>query len=85
MSAVLSVTLEKELFPNTPAAVVVARWVFAGCLLALLPLSIVWLWQVAMHMEHPGWRLLWYLAATGATGIGIGLVLLLLFGLLVWI
>ncbi|MBC8083822.1 MAG: hypothetical protein H7Z21_11475 [Hymenobacter sp.] len=82
--AFLSIKLEKELFPYTPAAATVAGWIAMGCLLALPPLGIMWLWRVAAQVAHPGWRLLWYLTAAGATGIGIGLAVLLLFLALVW-
>lgn len=78
IGAFLSIKLEKELFPNTPAAATVASWIATACLVALPPLGIVWLWQVAMHIVHPGWRLMWYLAAMGATGIGVGVAVLLL-------
>ncbi|UOG73988.1 hypothetical protein MTX78_17920 [Hymenobacter tibetensis] len=78
VGSVCSITLEKELFPNTPSASVVAQWVFIGCMLVLPTLGIVWVWQVAMHVVQPGWRLLWYIAATGATAVGAGLTILLL-------
>ncbi len=81
VGAFMSIKLEKELFPNTPAAATVTGWILVACLLALPPLGIVWLWQVAMHVEHPGWRLLWYLVATGATiGLLLLVVLLLILG-----
>lgn len=85
IGAFMSIKLEKELFPNTPAAATVASWIAMACLVALLPIGIVWLWQVAMHMQHPGWRLLWYLAATGATGIGVILAGVLLFLVVMWL
>ncbi|UOQ65387.1 hypothetical protein [Hymenobacter volaticus] len=85
IGAFIGIKLEKELFPNTPAAATVANWIVMACLVALLPIGIVWLWQVAMHMQHPGWRLLWYLAATGATGIGVLLAGILLFLVVMWI
>ncbi|HEX8425206.1 hypothetical protein [Hymenobacter sp.] len=84
VGAFVSIKLEKELFPNTPAAATVAGWISLACLIALPPIGIVWLWQVAMHMQHPGWRLLWYLAAIGATGIGVGLAVLLVVLALIW-
>lgn len=76
--AVGSITLEKEVFPNTPAAVQVAKGVVLAGLLALPCLGVVWLWRVAGHVQHPGWRLLWRLAASGATGVAVCLGLLLL-------
>lgn len=84
VSSVFSITLEKELFPNTPTAAVVAQWLLIGCLVVLPSLSIVWLWQIAMHVVHPGWRLLWYMVATGATAIGAGLTILVLVVALLW-
>jgi hypothetical protein len=77
-SAIFSITLEKELFPNTPTAAVVAQWILIACIVVLPSLGIVWLWQIALHVVHPGWRLLWCIAATGGTAIGAGLTILLL-------
>jgi hypothetical protein len=85
VGAVFSINLEKELFPHTPAAAKVARWIVGTCMMVLPPLGIVWLWRVAAGVGHAGWRLLWYLLAMGVTGVGIGLVLLALFGLLLWL
>ncbi|WP_375435623.1 hypothetical protein [uncultured Hymenobacter sp.] len=84
IGAFVSIKLEKELFPNTPAAATVAEWIAMACLVTLPPVGIVWLWQVAMHVEHPGWRLMWYLAAIGATAIGVGLAVLLVIVALLW-
>ena len=61
--AVLSISLEKEVFPNTPAATKVAHWIVGLCLVVLPPLGVVWLWRVAAEVGHAGWRLLWYMAA----------------------
>lgn len=81
VGAFMSIKLEKELFPNTPAAAPVAGWILVACLVALPPIGVVWLWQVATHTAHPGWRLLWYLAATGATmGLLLLVVLLMILG-----
>jgi hypothetical protein len=84
VGSVFSITLEKELFPHTPSVSVVAQWVFVVCLLVLPSLGVVWLWQIAMHVLHPGWRLLWYMVATGATAIGAGLTILVLVVALLW-
>lgn len=78
VGAVFSITLEKELFPHTPAATKVAQWLLGGCVLVLPLLGIVWLWRVAATVGHPGWRFLWYSVALGATGAGVALLLLLL-------
>lgn len=72
---VASIQFEKELWPHTPGAVVVARWVGAVCLFSLPVLGVVWIWRIALHVGHPGWRLLWQLAATGATCLGLGLLI----------
>lgn len=69
VGAVCSIQLEKELFPNTPAAVQVARVLAVGCALAIPLLGVWWLWRIAASLEHAGWRLLWYLGAAGATGL----------------
>ncbi len=81
VGASLSIMLEKELFPNTPAAAPVANWVLVGCGLTLPPLGVGWLWRVALLVHHPGWRLLWYLAARVTTG----LLLVALLGALVFL
>ncbi|MDF7813400.1 hypothetical protein [Hymenobacter sp. YC55] len=84
VGAIMSIKLEKELFPHTPGATTVADWIVMLCLVALPPIGIIWLWQVAMHMQHPGWRLLWHLAAIGATAIGIVAAWMLLLWVLMW-
>ena len=80
VGAFFSIKLEKELFPNTPAAVQVARGMAAACAFAVPLLGVWWLWRVAGSLEHSGWRLLWYLAAAGATGL---LLLLVVLGLMI--
>jgi len=77
IGAALSIKLEKELFPHTPAAAQVARWVLVGCAVALPMLSAWSLWRVAAQVEHAGWRLLWYITATGASGFAFLLVLVI--------
>ena len=72
--AVLSIVFNKEVFPNTPVVLGVAQWVALSCGLALPLLGIGWLWRVARIVHHPGWRLLWYVAAMGATVAGVGLL-----------
>jgi hypothetical protein len=85
VGALLSISLENEVFPHTPAAARVAQWIISVCLVVLPPLGVVWLWRVAAEVGHAGWRLLWYIAALGATGLLVGLVLLVLFGLIIWL
>lgn len=72
--AIFSVRLEKELFPHTPAVVQMAGVLWKLCVVVLPVLSVVWLWRVAWLVQHPGWRLLWYMSAAGGT---VGLLLLL--------
>lgn len=79
VGAIVSIQLKAELWPHTPEAEVVARWVCLACLVALPVLGIVWLWRVAWQVVHPGWRLLWQLAAAGTTAMILGLLLLLAF------
>lgn len=85
VGALLSISLEKEVFPHTPAVARVAQWIARLFVVVLPPLGVVGLWRVAAGVGHAGWRLLWYMAALGATGLSVGVVLLLLFGLIVWL
>ncbi|WP_022822410.1 hypothetical protein [Hymenobacter norwichensis] len=85
VGALLSIRLENEVFPHTPAAARLAYWIVRLCVVVLPPLGVVWLWRVAAGVGHAGWRLLWYMAALGATGLSVGMLLLLLFGLIVWL
>lgn len=77
LCATLSLTLRKEVLPNTPAAAAVANWVVVGCGLLLPPLGVWWLWHVAALIEHPGWRLLWRAGTTRGTLLLLLLVVIL--------
>jgi hypothetical protein len=77
VGAVGSVQLEKELFPNTPAAIRVAQVLWKICLVLVPPLTLVWLWRITLLIEHPGWRLVGCIGAGVAT-VATGLLLLLL-------
>lgn len=82
--AVLSLNLEKELFPHTPAARVVAQWLLIGSLVILPVVGVQWLWRVAGSIEHAGWRLLWQIVA-GGTSVVAGIASLFLLVLLLWL
>jgi hypothetical protein len=77
VGAIFSVRLEKELFPHTPAVVQVAGVLWKLCAAVLPVLGLVWLWRVAWLVEHPGWRLLWYMGAAVAS-VAAGLLGLLI-------
>ncbi|MBC6696756.1 hypothetical protein [Hymenobacter sp. BT190] len=77
VGAICSIQLEKELFPNTPAAVRVAQIIWKLCVVLVPLLTMVWLWRVALLVQHPAWRLMWAIAAGGAA-IATGLLMLLL-------
>lgn len=80
--AIFSIQLEKELFPNTLAAVRVAHVVWKVCLVLVPFLTMLWLWRITLLIEHPGWRLVWCIGSGVATVVMAGLALMLVMILL---
>ena len=82
VGAICSIQLEKELFPNTPAAMRVAQVVWKVCAVLIPLLMMLWLWRITLLIEHPGWRLVACIGAGVATVVMAGLILVLVVVLL---
>ncbi|MCR5888847.1 hypothetical protein LRS06_13950 [Hymenobacter sp. J193] len=80
--AIGSILWQQELWPYTPAALPLSRFVVQLCLLLLPLLGFWWLWRLAAGISHRGWRWLGYAVVLAFTGLA---VLLVVLGCAVWV